>query len=621
MAQNIRPNLDQDNLLSDAINNFLQKEREEKLQEEMLQWQQAEAAASAAARAAAATQPENLPNPESPPQNQSPNLFSFFNANLEIDLPEHQALPSTIARCFGIEKAELQLKRKSKIFKVHDTEDKFVPPLKNSRGKFEVLSTPSPPEPQQPSNVQRQRESSASQFHDCVEDVTECTIILNNQQSKLSGGTITKAQIAASLGIQRTDFRLIGQDGTITSQRNQFTLNPGAKYHVIHPNQSLLQSVEEQVVEQISAVDLSLNVPMSYSVPYFISVLRILWTLSFTDDAVKFNDEVIQETKTSTILCPKTLSTCAYQVAYGFNEIANAIQNVSSKIAKNSYKKPYDSSSATSTSQKYEVVSQEDSDDDEDEQHHDDATIIESPLKDFAEIIELHQKSITELDDFLKIVMKQMRANNPTVESVKLSLQIRAENEKHKLERKKFARLDQQELNKIYKSISENDEQICPSGTDLYEVSSNRNQHNFAYELVEKILLNFENENVFADITKLLNYCSQIAHCSLMHWMFAFETIKTAESDEKVAASGKLIMDQETKQFVAAQLFQCLKIWDTVSLAVPLSVNFDDKTVEENVHEIWENMKDKIQASQYALEIYYANANKEKKIKKGGRHN
>uniref|UniRef100_A0A914PSR0 Uncharacterized protein n=1 Tax=Panagrolaimus davidi TaxID=227884 RepID=A0A914PSR0_9BILA len=352
--------------------------------------------------------------------------------------------------------------------------------------------------------------------------------------------------------------------------------------------------------------ELSLNRPMSHTAPYFISVLRILFTLSFTEDVVIFSDEITQETKGSSLLCPSTLSTCAYQIAYGFNDLAKAIQDVVSKIAKKSYKKSYDCSATT---QKYEVVPEAESEDEEEKPQHqlfEDSNNSESPLKDIAKIIELHQKSITELEDFVQIIIKQMRANSPTVNSVKISLQIKAEQEKQKLQRKKLAKIDHQELQKICKIIQKNDEQICPTSGDLYAVSSNRDQQNHAFEIVEKILQDFGDECVYADIAKLLSHCLQVSHCSLMHWMFAFELFKAMEYDEKVAATGKTVFDHEQKQFAAIQIYRCLKIWDTVSLAVPFYVNLDDN-LNENVNDIWKIMKDKIIAAQYALEICYNN--------------
>uniref|UniRef100_A0AC35FST6 Uncharacterized protein n=1 Tax=Panagrolaimus sp. PS1159 TaxID=55785 RepID=A0AC35FST6_9BILA len=450
-------------------------------------------------------QQQQVPEPVVPevvqtPEPEVPKHLHFFNKDLEIDLPENQSAPSILARLFRIRKNEFQLLRRNKVFKVHETEDKFVPALK-AKGKYEVIKL----------QQKQRRISNGSQYQDCVEESDECTIILNNIQQKIPGGNVKKSQIAGLFNLQ-SGFRLIGQDGAIQNHKNAFTLNPGATYHIIHSTQNAIKCPENEI-DQMPPKELSLNRPMSHTAPYFISVLRILFTLSFTEDVVIFSDEITQETKSSTLLCPSTLSTCAYQIAYGFNDLAKEIQNVVSKIAKKAYKKSYDCSS---TAQKYEVVSEAESEDVEEEkpQHQlfEDSNNSESPLKDIAKIIELHQKSITELEDFVQIVMKQMRANSPSVNSVKISLQIKAEQEKQKLQRKKLAKIDHQELQKICKIIQKNDEQICPTSGDLYAVSSNRDQQNHAFEIVEKILQDFGDECVYADIAELLRYCLQVSH-------------------------------------------------------------------------------------------------------------
>ena len=160
----------------------------------------------------------------------------------------------------------------------------------------------------------------------------------------------------------------------------------------------------------------------------------------------------------------------------------------------------------------------------------------------------------------------------------------------------------------LYQKLSENDERICPRGEKLFAITSNRQYLSVANELVEKILTELQSETVYQDIEDLLEFCANAIHYNLMHWMFAFELIKTLEVEALQWGDGNT-NDSEHRYNVAKHILRCAKVWNTVSLAVPFSIQLDgEEHQDQSAGEIWNEMKDKILTSQYALEICYTTA-------------
>uniref|UniRef100_A0A914Y7Z1 Uncharacterized protein n=1 Tax=Panagrolaimus superbus TaxID=310955 RepID=A0A914Y7Z1_9BILA len=112
------------------------------------------------------------------------------------------------------------------------------------------------------------------------------------------------------------------------------------------------------------------------------------------------------------------LSTCAYQVAYRFNTALKAIQKFSNIVR---------SDDRDETSPLF-------ADERESEAF---CHLIDN-------IVNLLEKAHGELEEFLQIVLTEMRALKPTVESVKASLKIETNQETRKSEKEELLKNDQQ---------------------------------------------------------------------------------------------------------------------------------------------------------------------------------
>uniref|UniRef100_A0A914QXW0 Uncharacterized protein n=1 Tax=Panagrolaimus davidi TaxID=227884 RepID=A0A914QXW0_9BILA len=211
-----------------------------------------------------------------------------------------------------------------------------------------------------------------------------------------------------------------------------------------------------------------------------------------------------------------------------------------------------------------------------------------------------------ELEEFLQIVVTEMRAINPSVHSVKTSLKIETNQKSRIHEKEEMLKNDPNALYEKCDAIDNNKiKEIFPPNIDLQTIASNRKSLNFGNKLVETILNKLEDSAVLEDITNLLDFYAKISHCNLMHWIFTFNLFKDFIGYFEKAAELRTTNEYRKKQAAAKQIFNAIEIWHNISRGVSLAANLNEKETETtDIHEIWGKLKDMTITSQYALEIY-----------------
>jgi hypothetical protein len=563
--------MDEDGL-SDAIRSFILREHEEDpvQQEPPLQSQQ---------------QPSD-PEPQRGAQttsNATPtqeNMLVLFVYNGEnLMLLEDEATPSALAAHFGLDQNEIRLNRGDKVFTVHEKKDRFKPNVKAGK-KYTV------------SKLEKKKISTASSRRQGENSSGECTIVVNDQRKNVPAGTIKKSVIMSLFKIASKDIRLIGYDGTVSTSKNHYDLNPGATYYARFNEQKILKKEDVEVEEDFVE---SFKKPLAFMAPFMAALVRVVYALSFTGDAMTFTDtiEKKEKDKTSKLHCSKKLSTCAYQVAYRYNIALEKLLKFTTKLSQNGFG---DALAVFLPSSQYQKVP-------DDDQILQDAQDIKAFYSMIENVVECLEKAHDELEEFLKIIVKEMRTINPSIESVKISLKVETNQENRELEKNNRKKDDDCALSEICSAISreEDDDEIRPKFNDLYTISSNRKSLNLVTELADKILSEMEDKAALEDIANLLDFCAKISHCNLMHWIFALKLWSSVLKETK--EGGSTTKSYKNKQHVGNRIYSTIKIWQNASLGQPLFVNLNEEV--ENIYEIWKKLKEEIITSQYALEICY----------------
>lgn len=122
-------------------------------------------------------------------------------------------------------------------------------------------------------------------------------------------------------------------------------------------------------------------------------------------------------------------------------------------------------------------------------------------------------------------------------------------------------------------------------------------------ERVDKVLAEINELTSLEDIANLLDYCAKISHCNLIHWLFALKLMKSIAAKELAGDGFPQTQAYQHRLKTVFKIFNAVEIWTMVGKAEPLTVNFNDQN--ENIEEYWENLKNEIITSQYALEICY----------------
>jgi hypothetical protein len=512
--------------------------------------------------------PPEEPTPVIPPRSFPNPMPIFFEYNGEtLQMLDNNATPSALAAHFGLDRHEIQLNRGDKVLIVHQTEDRFKPNVKvGNTYRLTKKVHPPVPVPRTHSHLQMRQNGT-------------CTLIANDQKKDIPAGTVKRATIIAHFGINSRleHVRLIGHDGTVINNRNQYELNPGSTYHVIYSDQDPLEIDNEEDNEDSEEI---FNKPMASIAPFMIALIRILYTLSFTGDSIIFTTTNTEqkpksEAATSRLLCPHKLSTCAYQITYRFNAALKVIKKLSDTVLQISPRRE----------QMPEIFD-----------HPEAFLIIFNSLRNLVYLLE---KAHDELEEFLKIIVKEMRTINPSIESVKISLKVETNQENRIIN--KVIKQQHNELNLFEKceKLAANDEEIFPTDANLNAISCNRRYLNHATEIMENALRKLDDKSVLEEVTNLLDFCAKISHCNLMHWIFARDLFQKV--NEEYNSDTKDTADLHSKNFVISQIYSAIETWNNVSRGVPLSVTFNEEI--QDIQTIWNKMKESITTSQYALEI------------------
>jgi hypothetical protein len=581
MAENNGQN-DQD--ISDAIKDFLKKEQEEARRQQSQQHFQHQH------QEHDPEEPRPRPNPNPRPRQQQENTqVTFVYEGQQLHQTLADVTPTAIADHFGLELNEIQLRRndKNKTFIVDPNENKFQPNLRPGK-VYTVVKIPvqrTPPIPTRRQDFEQQK----PQHHQ--NNGNECTLIANGQhQSIAAGPSVKRIAITSAFKLKQVlDIRLIDKDGNVIdgNDKQQYNLSPGETYHIVYNTQTSAQDIlENDHDDDIDDTGEPFSKPMAFIAPFMISIVRTFYALSLTGDSVIFASTTTIPTSSddkskSKLLCSNKLSTCAYQVSYRFNTALKTIQKLSNFVS--------DLNSGT----------EEDSE----------LFEYQKECKDFChdveKIVKMLEDAHEELEEFLQIVVTEMRAINPSVHSVKTSLKVEANQKSRIHEKEEMLKDDPNALFEKCDAIYNNKiKEIYPTNIDLQTIASNRKSLNFGSKLVETILHKLENSAVLEDITNLLDFYAKISHCNLMHWIFTFNLFQDIIGYFEKAAELRTTNEYRKKEAAAKQIFNAIEIWHNISRGVSLAANLNEKETETtDIHEIWGKLKDISITSQYALEI------------------
>jgi hypothetical protein len=582
MAENNGQN-DQD--ISEAIKDFLIKEREE----EEARLQQSQHHFQHQHQEHDPEEPRPRPNPNPSPRQEN-NQVTIVYEGQQLQLTLADVTPTAIAEHFGLEINEIQLRRndKNKTYIIDPNENKFQPNLRPGK-VYTVIQIPvqrPPPIPTRRQDLEQQK----SQHHH-QNNGNKCTLIANGQhQSIAAGPSVKRIAITSAFKLKQVlDIRLIDTDGNVIdgNDKQQYTLVPGETYHIVYNTQTSAQDIlENDHDDDIDDTGEPFSKPMAFIAPFMISIVRTFYALSLTGDSVIFTStktapKASDKKSKSKLLCSNKLSTCAYQVSYRFNTALKTIQKLSN------------------------FVSDLNSEIEEDSELFEYQKECQDFCYDVEKIVKMLEDAHEELEEFLQIVVKEMRAINPSVQSVKTSLKVETNQKSRIHEKEEMLKNDPNALYEKCDAIYNNKiKEISPSNIDLQTIASNRKSINFGSKLVETILHKLDDSAVLEDITNLLDFYAKISHCNLMHWIFTFNLFKDIIEYFEKAAELRTTNEYRKKEATAKQIFNAIGIWHNISRGVSLAANLNEKETETtDIHEIWGKLKDMTITSQYALEI------------------